>query len=218
MNLQRVIERAVCRPVEIVLTNNRTSIISFRKERGRVVLRLQRLFADAPPEVLLEIAELIKRPSIKTPLVHDFFRRNQWRVRKKALVREKAEPEGKVYNLGRIFERINREYFSDRVDAVITWGKRSPKKAVRKRTLGSYNAETGTIRINPVLDCSRVPRYFVEYVVYHEMLHADIGISRRKNGRRAIHTREFRERERLFRDYRRAVQWERRARMSGFCP
>jgi len=218
MNLQRVIERAVCRPVEIVLTNNRTSIVSFKKERGRIVLRLQRLFAEAPPEVILEIAELIKRPSIKTPLVHDFFRRNQWRVRKKPRTRGRAEPEGKVYNLREIFNRLNRKYFSDEIDAVITWGKRSPKKAVRKRTLGSYNPETGTIRINPVLDCAGVPEFFVEYIVFHEMLHAAVGISRDRNGRRAIHTPEFKERERLFKDYRKALQWERRARMSGFCP
>ncbi len=216
MNLQRVIERVVRRPVEIVLTNNRTNIISFRRERGRVVLRLQRLFTEAPAEVILEIAELIKRPSIRTPLVHDFFRKNQWRLSRGAVIRERAV--GEVYDLREIFGRLNREYFSGRIDAVITWGKRSPKRAVRKRTLGSYNPETGTIRINPVLDCAGVPGYFVEYVVYHEMLHAAVGISMGANGRRAIHTPEFKERERLFRDYHRAVQWERKARLNGLCP
>ncbi len=218
MNLQRVIERAVCRPVEITLTNNRTSIVSFKREQGRVLLRVQRLFTEAPLEVILEIAELIRKPSIKTPLVHAFFRKNQWRVRKRSRAPDRVEPEGRVYNLREIFEKVNREYFPNEIEAVITWGKRSPKKAVRKRTLGSYNSETKTIRINPGLDCVRVPGFFIEFIVYHEMLHADIGILRRKNGRRAIHTREFRERERLFRDYRQVLEWEKKARMHGFCP
>jgi hypothetical protein len=32
----------------------------------------------------------------------------------------------------------------------------------------------------------------------------------RKNGRRLVHSRAFRERERLFADYERALAWERR--------
>ncbi len=210
MNLKRVLERAVSRPVEIILTDNRTNVVSFKKQKGRVVLRIQRLFTEAPLDVVMELAELIKRPSIRTPRINEFIRRNQWRIRKRARLYDRIEPAGRVYNLQRVFERLNREYFSGRIDAVITWGKRSPRKAVRKRTLGSYNADTGTIRINPLLDSARVPRYFLEYVVYHEMLHADMGIRRRKNGRLAIHTREFKRREREFRHYSRAVQWEKR--------
>jgi len=54
-----------------------------------------------------------------------------------------------------------------------------------------------------------VPRYFIEFVVYHEMLHADMGTEEHE-GRRSIHSREFRKRERLFEDYERAMAWERK--------
>ena len=74
--------------------------------------------------------------------------------------------------------------------------------------MGSYNAETSTIRINPLLDKKTVPAYFLEFVVYHEMLHAYLGIKTR-NGRRSIHSREFRLHEKKFRHYAKAMEWER---------
>ncbi len=95
------------------------------------------------------------------------------------------------------------------INAAITWGAKSPRWAVRKRTLGSYSERSNTIRINPVLDRKTVPRYYVAFVVYHEMLHAAIGLLL-QGKRRSVHSREFRKRERLFKDYERAVAWERR--------
>jgi hypothetical protein len=65
------------------------------------------------------------------------------------------------------------------------------------------------IKINPILDSDRVPRYFLEFVIYHEMLHADIGIED-GSGRRELHSREFRKREKLFRHYEKASAWEKK--------
>jgi predicted metal-dependent hydrolase len=94
------------------------------------------------------------------------------------------------------------------VQSSITWSAAAPRRYARKRTLGSYSVRANTIRISRLLDRRDVPLYFIAYVVYHEMLHADLGISETE-GRRAIHTREFRRREKLFRDYARASAWER---------
>jgi predicted metal-dependent hydrolase len=93
------------------------------------------------------------------------------------------------------------------IRASITWGSGSPRCSVRKRTLGSYSERSHTIRINPVLDRKTVPRYYIAFVVYHEMLHAAMGMPLTGN-RRSIHSREFRKREHLFKDYERAVAWE----------
>ncbi len=119
--------------------------------------------------------------------------------------------QGKCYDLQAIFERLNMEYFDSRLTSVISWGTGTSRKAVRKRTLGSYCNHTNIIRINPVLDKKTVPVYYIEFVVYHEMLHAAICI-REKDGRRSVHSRAFRERERLFKDYDKAVRWERTGR------
>ena len=103
--------------------------------------------------------------------------------------------------------RSSRNILKAGIASTITWGAKSPKWAVRKRTLGSFSERSNTIRINPVLDKKAVPRYYISFVVYHEMLHAAMGISK-KGERRSVHPREFRTREKMFRDYERARAWE----------
>jgi predicted metal-dependent hydrolase len=117
---------------------------------------------------------------------------------------------GKFHDLRKLFDEINKEYFGGVIQAAITWGSRSPRHAVRKRTLGSYSERSNMIRINPVLDKSVVPMHVVSFVVYHEMLHAAVGIAI-QGKRRSVHSREFRKREKLFADYEKARAWERGA-------
>ncbi len=102
---------------------------------------------------------------------------------------------------------VNGEYFDGDIDAAVTWGMARRGRAVRRRTLGSYSSHTNTIRINPLLDKKGVPSYFVKFIIYHEMLHADIGVGT-KSGRRQVHTPEFRRREKLFENYAEALAWE----------
>ncbi len=210
MNIKRILERITGCSISITYTDNRVNIISFTRKKGYISLRLQRIFMDAPLDVVQEIGQLLKNPGRKTPLINEYFKKNRWRIRKKARLTGRIEPVGRVYNLKRLFDRLNREYFSGQLDTIVTWGRRSPRRAVRKRTLGSYNAETRTIRINPILDSPGVPSYFIEYVLYHEMLHAYLGIKKDHRGRMRAHTPRFRELERRFRHYNKAVEWEKR--------
>ena len=64
------------------------------------------------------------------------------------------------------------------------------------------------IRIHPLLDAPFVPTWFLEYVVYHEMLHAVVPEEIDEHGRRRVHTREFYRRERKFHCYYRARRWK----------
>src|SRR4029079_8616190 len=99
------------------------------------------------------------------------------------------------------------KYFGGAVDALITWARRTSKKSKRSIKLGSYSASERLIRIHPRLDKPWVPRYFISYVIYHEMLHHVIP-SNQGAGRKLLHPPLFRERERLFRDFERALAWE----------
>jgi hypothetical protein len=76
-------------------------------------------------------------------------------------------------------------------------------------TLGSYCGSTDVIRISPLLDRRSVPSYFVEFIVYHEMLHADLSVATER-GRRRLHPEEFRIRERQFISYEKAIAWEKK--------
>jgi hypothetical protein len=72
------------------------------------------------------------------------------------------------------------------------------------------------IRIHPLLDQPFVPRYVVETIVFHEMLHQLIP-RQRVNGRWRVHPPAFRLQERRFPYYRQAKQWQHRhlARLLG---
>lgn len=215
--IARIIGRVAGIRPQIIITDNRVSMLSYRKTRQGLTLRLQRIFLEAPSQVIEEVGRLISsKRRIKTPLVNEFIKRNAPLCDKKNPKISKLNPYGRVFNLKEIFEKLNKEYFGGTITAHITWGSargrhsgRRTGRKTRNRTLGSYNHETGLIRINPILDSKGVPGYFVEYIVYHEMLHAKYGI-RIKNGRRVVHPPEFRAEERSFRWYEEARKWERR--------
>jgi len=74
--------------------------------------------------------------------------------------------------------------------------------------MGVYDHLTRTIRIHPALDQEVVPRFFVEYIVFHEMLHQAVPGDDR-GSRREHHGPPFRRRERAYPGYARAIAWER---------
>lgn len=74
--------------------------------------------------------------------------------------------------------------------------------------MGSYCMEDRLIRIHPSLDRTFVPRLFVEWVVYHEMLHQKHGVPL-IDGRRQFHSPEFMQEEAQYENYERASRWER---------
>ncbi len=59
------------------------------------------------------------------------------------------------------------------------------------------------IVISRALDAPTAPRYLVEYLVYHEMLHMRYPVER-KGQRRVMHSREFRQAEKRFPQFERA--------------
>jgi hypothetical protein len=167
------------------------------------------MFLSACNEVLDEIALYIQGSRKKTPIVCNFINENMHRLRQKPLRKTKYGTNGKYYNLLDMYTKINNEYFNGDVSASITWGSKGPRRVARNRTLGSYASHGNLIRINPVLDNKSVPRYFVEFIVYHEMLHADMGIEKNA-GRRSVHSGEFRRREKMFKYYERSLAWEKK--------
>ena len=59
------------------------------------------------------------------------------------------------------------------------------------------DAQDNTIVVSRVFDRPSSPRYAIEYLLYHEMLHLKHPV-RVKAGRRCVHSREFQAEERLF--------------------
>ena len=206
-HLQKLTGRDLC----LVITDNATSMLSVKKKAECITVRLHKMFLNAGAEVCLEVADFIRKGRSDRQNIRSFIRQNTHLLKQTSPV--KLTPRvirvtGELYCLQTIYDSLNSEYFDGAVSAAITWGKSNSKKRVRMRTMGSYNARTSVIRINPLLDKKTVPAYFVEFVVYHEMLHAYLGIKTR-NGRRSIHSGDFRLYEKKFRHYAKAMEWER---------
>jgi hypothetical protein len=117
--------------------------------------------------------------------------------------------EGEYFDLRKLFDKLNAEYFSNALRGyAITWGRKRKRPPKEYFVFGTIHEEDKMIRIHPLLDAPFVPTWFLEYVVYHEMLHAVVPEEIDERGRRKVHTREFYRRERQFHGYYRARRWE----------
>jgi hypothetical protein len=114
-------------------------------------------------------------------------------------------PRGDVRDLKSVFEYVNSYYFSGRLkDPDLAWVDESP--LVR---FGFYFEPLNLLATNKILDTERIPRYVLEFVMYHELLHyVDPGNGRTR--RRVHHTKEFREQEKAFSHYEESEHWLRR--------
>jgi hypothetical protein len=204
----QTLREMIAKPTEVVITDNTSSMLSYREKNGRVMLRMHRMFLAADLPVLAEVAAFVRNRQTATPLMRSFIRAGEHLIRQKSSGRTMLVSKGRYHDLAELFAEINEQYFNGRIASAITWSSREPKYGVRRRNLGSYDHRRDLIRISRYLDRRAVPRYFVAYVVYHEMLHADLGV-RRKNGRSVVHCREFRDREKRYQDFERALAWER---------
>ena len=199
--------------VRLIVHDNRSTMVSFRRLERLLHYRIHHMFLDAPREVVHALASFAGSGRGQSA------RRRQAGERIDAYVREhrarigeprpsQVDPRGRVHHLEAIFDRLNAAHFGGLVDARIGWG---PNRGTgrRRHTIktGVYVQDARLIRIHPALDRPQVPEHYVAAVVFHEMLHQVIPIVER-NGRRVVHGPEFRRRERQYPEYERAKRWE----------
>ena len=109
---------------------------------------------------------------------------------------------GEVYDLAAIFDKLNFDYFGWSIPKpVLTWSARKTY-----RILGHHDATHQTIVVSRSLDSKDVPKYVVEYIVFHEMLHIHHPTVHH-NGRSYNHTPAFRRDEEQFEHFHAAERW-----------
>lgn len=196
--------------VTVITTNNTSTMMSVKYDRTRtqVCVRLHRMFLAAPADVIDALAAWVQAPRARKAgrLLDTFIRENSDQVRR--TVHTSVKTRGVHFDLQALFNATNRACFSDSVSAAITWGRMPEIRRRRSIRFGSYYPLENLIRIHPFLDQPFVPEYFVRYIVFHEMLHAFLGIEESPSGRQRIHTAAFRKCEQAYPDYARAVAWQ----------
>lgn len=194
------------------------STIRLRGNQAHV--RLSDLLAEAPPVVLEALAEILlaqvfrRRPSREARecyLAFVFTPAVRWRIdeARRRRGRKRLRPaRGRYFDLEEIFAKLNRRFFRGELSPLcLGWSSK------RSRTiLGHYDSAHGSITISRWLDSPKVPRYLLEYLVFHEMLHMRYPVER-DGHRRVVHSREFREAEKKFPHYEQA-----RRRLKLICP
>jgi predicted metal-dependent hydrolase len=113
---------------------------------------------------------------------------------------------GHYHDLDAIMQELCASYFPQCTEVAISWGRWGGRVRPRSIRFGVYQPQKQVIRIHPALDQAFVPRYFVEFIVYHELLHHVIPPIR-INGRYGVHSAAFRRRERAFPRYAEAIAW-----------
>lgn len=185
-----------------------------RRREGVLLVRISDVLRDAPVEFHRALAQIlvrklyrrrvstqdlqIYREYLKQSDVHEKSTANR-RARGRKIV---TTSKGEVYDLDEIFLFLNQIYFQNQLPKpVLTW---SARKTFR--ILGHHDAAHRTIAVSKSLDDRRVPRFVVEYVVYHEMLHIKHPTVHH-NGRRYNHTPAFRRDEENFAYFEEAEKW-----------
>src|SRR5437867_11774476 len=80
--------------------------------------------------------------------------------------------EGTHFDLRPIFDRLNQRYFRGRLRGYkVIWGGSRRHRLREYYVYGTIQAEDRAIRLNPSLDPPFVPVRFLQYVLYHELLH-----------------------------------------------
>jgi hypothetical protein len=192
------------------LTENRNTIISVRRGRDFYRVRVHRMFVGAEQRMVRALARYVVHNDARaSALLSEFIEHNKHLIQKQARRARRLvlRTRGKVHDLEAVFDRLNQRYFEGKHDARITWGPLRRHAQQRSIKVGSYTLEDRLIRVHPALDHEMVPGYFLEWIVFHEMLHGKHAI-RELGGRRCFHPPEFSREERQFPEYVRAQLWE----------
>ena len=187
---------------------------TIRLRSGQVYVRLSDICKDSPPEVMRALAFVLVARLLgkKIPPVHDRTYREYSltpevmrssdiarRGRGRKMI---SRARGNAYDLDKLFSRLNRKYFDSSLEKpTLTWSQRKTRSI-----LGHHDRVYDTITISKSLDSAQVPEWFVDYIIYHEMLQIKHA-ARMINGRRYYHTTAFRLDERRFVKYDDAQRW-----------
>lgn len=190
---------------------------TIRLREGRLIVRLSDLLEHAPESVHEAIAHILLSKLYRKPIgaaYADRYRRytqseavskQAERIRQTRGRKKVSSAQGRVWDLEEVFESLNRRFFHGLMGRpTLTWSTH-----VAKRMLGHYDAAHNTIVVSRVFDRPGTPRFAVEYLLYHEMLHLKHPV-RVRAGRRCVHSREFQAEERLFPEHELAREYLKR--------
>ena len=190
---------------------------NIRLREGKLRVRVSDLLEGAPEPILRALAHILLAKMYRQPIERAQSLRYRKYVSsheitdKAHLVRQTRghkrlrSPKGYFYDLDAIFDELNMRFFH----GLLGRPRMSWSQVGARRRLGHYDVSHNVIIISRVFDHFSVPRYAVEYIVYHEMLHLRHPVKLR-GSRRCVHSAEFRAEEKQFPKFDAAKQFLRK--------
>jgi hypothetical protein len=187
---------------------------TIRVRGGKVFVRIAEICREMPLNAqkalaYILVAKLLRKkvPPPARTIYSNFIKTQE--IREKAVENKRrrgrkiiTSAEGEFYDLDEIFDALNQTYFRNSLaKPVLSWSSRRTY-----RILGHHDSAHETVIVSKSLDDRKVPKFVVEYVVFHEMLHI-FHPTEHRNGRRFNHTPAFRRNERKFRYFEEAESW-----------
>ena len=178
---------------------------TIRLREGALLVRLSDLLEGAPETVLRAIAHILLAKMYRKPIarvhaaryrkyVHSHEIRNKAHLVRQLRGRKRmVSAKGRYYDLDAIFEEMNMQFFGGmQARPRMSWS-----QGRARNLLGHYDPAHNAIVVSRIFDHPQVPRYAVEYIVYHEMLHLRHPV-KLIGSRRCVHSAQFRAEEKLF--------------------
>lgn len=181
---------------------------------GQRVLKLPRAFAQAPEDIktiLLDWA-LLERPRLKRLRPAYYAQRrllesaaHEWlKTHRAAIPKPKQasripsyETQGCRWNLAEVRDHINNAYLGGGIETLVRWGRAHSRLSFQTSRQLPDGQMINIVTIAGVYNHPEVPRFAIETIMFHEMLH--IAIPPQTGGsRRIIHGRAFKAAERSF--------------------
>jgi hypothetical protein len=198
--------RAPMPPIQVRFRRFTSLNTTIRLRESKIHVSLSDLLEGAPESVLHSIAHILlaklydkKKLNPAHNLRYKRFANSAAVTRQTELIRTARGakryfgPEGRYYHLEEVFESLNLRFFGGLLGRPdLTWSEHHAK-----RSLGHYDAAHNTIVVSRVFDRPSSPRYAIEYLLYHEMLHLKHPV-RMRGLRRCVHSREFKAEEARF--------------------
>lgn len=213
--IKRKIELAAKKKVKLKINDNTSTMLSVKWEPDCTKVSLHRLFLSAPNNIMEALACHIRHEnSDVAPMVKAFIEdRLKLIDYSDSVDKDKLITKGSVYDLLHMYKKINRDYFHREMDLKITWYGTPICKNQSRLTFGLYYQPLRLIKINKMMDKKKrsgdplFPEFFVEYVIYHEMLHHRCPAYYDALGKHRVHTREFKAEEKKFKYFKEATEW-----------
>jgi hypothetical protein len=176
------------------------------------MVRAHRMFLEAPREVITSLGKWVAGKRLGKDLIQEFINSNEHKIYRPECVTRKTilKAQGRYHDLEELREYLNESFLENRSKAPVTWGRKATRNRTHTIRLGCYDPARNLITMNRRLDRSDIPRYMVEFVLYHEMLHEVLGIGERPDGKRDIHGKTFRMMEHTYPHFSKAKEFERK--------